>query len=119
MAASGDAFTLSPGGPGSNGNAAALAALGTDSILGNGQSTFNDQTAQLLTQVTTQAQQAQSNAQAQGNLLSQAQAAQQSVSGVNLDQEAANLIQYQQAYQAAAKAISVGNSLFQSLLQAL
>jgi len=119
LAASGDAFTLSVGGPGSNGNAAAMAALGTAKFANGGQSTFNDQAAQLLTQVSIQAQQAQSNAQAQGNVLRQAQVSQQSLSGVNLDQEAANLIQYQQAYQAAAKAISVGNSLFQSLLQAL
>jgi flagellar hook-associated protein 1 FlgK len=40
------------------------------------------------------------------------------LSGVNLDEEAANLVRYQQAYQAAAKVISVANSLFQSLLDA-
>ncbi len=49
----------------------------------------------------------------------QATAAQQSVSGVNLDQEAARLMQYQQAYQAAATAIQIGGSLFQSLITAV
>ncbi len=119
LAASGDAFTLSPGGAGSNGNAQAMAALATSKVLNNGTATFNDNAAQLLTQVTNQAAQAQNNAQAQLTVLQSAQASQQAVSGVNLDQEAASLIQYQQAYQAAAKAISVGSTLFQTLIQAL
>ncbi|WP_308388914.1 flagellar basal body rod C-terminal domain-containing protein [Acidithiobacillus sp. AMEEHan] len=115
----GDTITISPGGAGSNGNAQAMAGLATQGIFNGGANNANAQAAQLLTQVTTQANQAQDQAQAQASVLSQAQSAQQSYSGVNLDQEAANLILYQQAYQAAAKAISVGNTLFQSLIQAL
>jgi len=45
--------------------------------------------------------------------------ARDSVSGVNLDEEAANLVKYQQAYQAAAQLIGVASSLFNSLLSAL
>jgi flagellar hook-associated protein 1 FlgK len=45
-------------------------------------------------------------------------AAQQSVSGVNLDEEAANLILLQQAYQAAAQLIAVAQQMFDSLLDA-
>ena len=41
---------------------------------------------------------------------------QQSVSGVNLDEEAANLIRYQRAYQAAGKAIQIAGTLFDTLL---
>jgi flagellar hook-associated protein 1 len=48
-----------------------------------------------------------------------AQRAQSEVSGVNLDEEAAKLIQYQQAYQAAAKLIASGQQIFQSLLEAM
>jgi flagellar hook-associated protein 1 FlgK len=48
-----------------------------------------------------------------------AQTAQQSVSGVNLDQEAANLLQFQQAYQAAAQVIAGSQTLFQSLITAI
>jgi flagellar hook-associated protein 1 len=48
-----------------------------------------------------------------------AQRAQSEVSGVNLDEEAAKLIQYQQAYQAAAKLIASGQQIFQSLLDAM
>ena len=41
------------------------------------------------------------------------------VSGVNLDEEAAKLIQYQQAYQASSKMIQIAQSIFDSLLQGL
>ena len=56
--------------------------------------------------------------QAQGALLSQAQASQQSESGVNLDEEAASLLRYQQAYQAASKVIQTANNMFDALLEA-
>jgi flagellar hook-associated protein 1 FlgK len=49
----------------------------------------------------------------------QAMGAQQSVSGVNLDEEAANLVRYQQAYQASAQIISTANSIFNALLGAV
>ena len=52
-------------------------------------------------------------------MLTDASNAQQSVSGVNLDEEAANLVQYQQAYQAAAQVINVSSTLFKSLLNAV
>jgi flagellar hook-associated protein 1 FlgK len=46
----------------------------------------------------------------------QAQAARDSVSGVNLDEEASNLLRYQQAYQASGKVIQVASELFDTLL---
>jgi flagellar hook-associated protein 1 len=46
----------------------------------------------------------------------QAEAARSSVAGVNLDEEAARLIQYQQSYQAAAKVLQIAQSIFQTLL---
>jgi flagellar hook-associated protein 1 FlgK len=69
--------------------------------------------------VGTQTSQAQNGATAQQTLLTSAQNAQSSVQGVNLDQEAANMVQYQQAYQAAAQAIATANTLFQSLITAI
>lgn len=53
---------------------------------------------------------------AQTTILTDAQDAEDSLSGVNLDEEAANLIQYQQAYQAAAKVLSIASTLFDSIL---
>jgi flagellar hook-associated protein 1 FlgK len=55
-------------------------------------------------------------AQAQDQIVTQNRAAQQSLSGVNLDEEAANLLRYQQAYQAAGKMIQIAASLFQTVL---
>ena len=43
----------------------------------------------------------------------------QSVSGVNLDQEAANLLQCQQAYQASAQALAIGNQMFTTLIDSI
>jgi len=42
-----------------------------------------------------------------------------SVSGVNLDEEASKLIQYQQAYQASAKTLQIAQSIFDTLIQTL
>jgi len=61
----------------------------------------------------------QSMSQAQSSTLSQIQAQQQSVSGVNLDEEATNLLQYQQLYQANSKVIQTAQSLFDTILQAI
>jgi flagellar hook-associated protein 1 FlgK len=58
----------------------------------------------------------QVNASAAESLLKQATDVQQSVSGVNLDEEAANLIKYQQAYQAAGKVMATASTLFDTLL---
>ncbi|MGC9163793.1 MAG: flagellar hook-associated protein FlgK, partial [Thiomonas sp.] len=119
VAVSGDAFTLSPASGGNGGNAQAMAALQTAKTLGGGSTSLEGAYAQLVSQVASQGNQAQNALGAASAVAAQAVAAQQSVSGVNLDEEATRLIQYQQAYQAAAKAIQVGNSLFTSLLQAV
>ena len=62
------------------------------------------------------AREVQVNGQAGAALLTQATESQQSVSGVNLDEEAANLIKYQQAYQAAGKVMQIAGTLFDTLL---
>jgi flagellar hook-associated protein 1 FlgK len=51
--------------------------------------------------------------------LSQAQEVRDTVSGVNLDEEAANLLRFQQAYQAIAQVISAAETTFQTLLNAV
>ena len=52
----------------------------------------------------------------QQKVLEQAQTVQQSTSGVNLDEEASNLIRYQQAYQASGKVMEVASKLFDQIL---
>ena len=66
-----------------------------------------------------QAQQVNTAQTAQTAVNTQATTNVQSVSGVNLDEEAANLMQWQQAYQASAQALSVANGLFTNFLDAI
>jgi flagellar hook-associated protein 1 len=116
-AAAGDSFTFSPGGSGSNGNIVGLANLANQNLL-SGQ-TFDNYYAALVTNVGSQGQTAEVAAQATQGVLTQTQNAQQSVSGVNLDQQAADLVSYQQAYQAAAQVIAGAETMFQDLITAL
>ena len=60
--------------------------------------------------------QGQINAEASEALLLQSQLARDSISGVSLDEEAADLIKYELAYNASAQVISVARSLFDTLL---
>ncbi len=113
----GDSFVLSPGGSGSNGNAVALANLANQSLL-SGQ-TLASAYAELVGTVGGNGQAASVAAQSAQGVLNQAQSVQQSISGVNLDQQAAELVNYEQAYQAAATVIGTAQTLFNSLLSAV
>jgi flagellar hook-associated protein 1 FlgK len=117
----GDRFTLSDntGGVGDNRNARRLADLQTAGLMIGGTATFANTYGALIADVGTRTQQSENNATVQEHLLGQAEAAKAEVSGVNLDEEAANLVRFQQAYQAAAQVVSVANSLFDSLLGAV
>ncbi len=102
-------------GPGDNTNALALAALRVGSTaLNNG--TFATAYNSLVGSTAAYASEADLSRSAYETLTKQAREAQQAVSGVNLDERRVNQIRYQQAYQAAAKAISVANTLFDSIL---
>jgi flagellar hook-associated protein 1 FlgK len=63
-------------------------------------------------------QSAQSVSDISGAVADQAEQSRSSQAGVNLDEEAARLIQYQQSYQAAAKVLQVAQAVFDTLLQA-
>jgi flagellar hook-associated protein 1 FlgK len=56
-------------------------------------------------------------AASEASVLQQATAAMQSESGVNLDEEATNLMRYQQAYQAAGKMMQIASQMFDTLMQ--
>ncbi len=109
----------SVGGVGNNANAIKLADLQTDQTLRGGTSSLQDIQSQMVAEVGTQGSGARSAVQAQTALLEQATQARDGFSGVNLDEEAANLMRYQQAYAAAAKVIQVGDSIIQTLLDAV
>ena len=73
----------------------------------------------MVAQVGSTTHQADISRQSQEGLLKQVIAARDAVSGVNLDEEAADLVRFQQAYQAAAQVISSSNALFDALLSAV
>ncbi|WCE03745.1 flagellar hook-associated protein FlgK [Pseudoxanthomonas sp. JBR18] len=117
----GDAFTVGPTGAGSsnNGNALILSNL-DDAKAFNGKTiTLNGAVSGLTTAVGSSARQASLAADAQEAINTNAQDARDSISGVNLDEEAADMLRLQQAYQAASQLISTADNMFQSILSAI
>jgi len=117
--AAGDVFTVSAnsGGVADGRNARAMAGLQTSNILGNGTMDYQGAYSLMVATVGNRTQQFEIMARAQETVLDQALQAQQSMSGVNLDEEAASLLRYQQAYQASGKLIQISSALFQTLLE--
>ncbi len=113
-----DKFTIAANssGVGDTRNIAALGELQTKNIFNNGTATLTSSYAQMVSQVGNKTREVQVNAQAGNALLAQAEGAQADVSGVNLDEEAANLIKYQQAYQASSKVMQIAGTIFDTLL---
>ena len=107
------------GNVGDNGNALALAALQTTHTLANGSATYEEAYGQLVTTVGATTRRADGQRGAQEVLLNQVIEAREKVSGVNLDEEAASLLRYQQAYQASARFIAVADDVLNSLLAAV
>lgn len=106
----------SGGGSGDNENALALQKL-QDQLLVGGDATFSGAYAGMVGDVGNRTNIVQVNLNAQQGLSQQLSAVQQSESGVNLDEEAANLIRYQQYYQANAKVIETAATLMDSILR--
>lgn len=117
----GDVFTISQNtaGAGDNANALRLNEVLNAEILEGGTATAQDAYGQLVSFVGSATQQAQVSRDALATLRENAEGARNSLSAVNLEEEAANLIRFQQSYQAAAELISAGNQMFQSLLGAI
>ncbi len=116
--ATGDVFNIAANtnAAGDNRNALLMAGLQTKNLMANGTASLSGVYSQLVGGIGATTHEMDVTSQAQNNMLAQAVAAQQSVSGVNLDEEAANLLQYQRAYQASAKAMQIANSMFDALL---
>lgn len=119
----GDSFTLGMNTKGisDNSNALALSGLQSKPTVGGTGSTgasFNDSYGGLVERIGTLTAQVRNNADASATVLKQAQDNRDSLSGVNLDEEAANLIQFQQYYSASAQVIQVARSLFDTLIGA-
>jgi flagellar hook-associated protein 1 FlgK len=119
--AAGDTFTVrsNAGATGDNRNVFALAdALGAG-VLEGGTVSVANAVERLTADVGLQTRTAQVNRDAEAAVNSDDLDARDSVSGVNLDEEAAAMLRYQQAYQAAAQIIATASNLFDSLLNAV
>ncbi len=116
----GDTFTVSEniGGVGDNRNALQLAQMLGQGVLSGGAESINGAISRFVGGIGVATSQAQSGAAAQDVIVGDIQSSIDSVSGVNLDEEAANMLRYQQAYQAAAQIIRITQTLFDTLLGA-
>ena len=115
----GDQFTITPNtesGPRDNRNALLLAGLQSENVMANGTTTYGGAFNKLVSLVGNKTRELQVTSKAETQMLDQAIATQQSESGVNLDEEATNLLRYQQAYQAAGKMMQIANQMFDVLL---
>lgn len=117
--AAGDTFTIeaNTSGVADNRNALLLAGLQTEKTLLGGTASLQSGYARLVSQIGNQTRELEVMNTAQANLLAQNDQSLQSLSGVNLEEEAANLLRYQQAFQASSKVIEVSNTLFDTLLR--
>lgn len=119
--ANGDTFTVSSnqGGKTDNRNMLEFAGLQTKSTMNGGTASYQESLSEMTARVGSATRSAKVNLETQTALGNSLDARRESVSGVNLDEEAANLIRFQQAYQAAAQAISTSNKMFETLVNSL
>ncbi|GHE81049.1 flagellar hook-associated protein FlgK [Thalassotalea profundi] len=109
-----DAFGI-----GNGDNAVQMALTQEQGILNNGKETFGQGMAISIAGVGSKAKSAELVASTAESLYTQAFNRNQEISGVNLDEEAANMLKFQQAYQAASQIISTANTLFDTILNAV
>jgi flagellar hook-associated protein 1 FlgK len=116
----GDLFTveLSKDRPGDNRNMLEMTGIQGERLI-QGRTTLQGGYNTLIADVGTQTRRAQISRDSSTALLESAQQQREAISGVNLDEEAANMIRFQQAYQAAAQVITTSNNMFNTLLNAV
>jgi len=113
-----DVFTIgrNSNGISDNRNGVLLGSLQTQSTMEGGTATYQSSYSAIVSQIGNKAREVEITGKAQQTLYEQAETTRAQLSGVNLDEEAANLLRYQQAYQAAAKMMDVASSLFDEIL---
>ncbi len=117
--AAGDVFTIEPNNNGSadNRNALLLANLQTQKTTIGSTASYQEAYSQMVSLIGNKTRELEVTSKAQANLVTQTEHSRQAISGVNLDEEAANLLRYQQAFQASSKVIEISNTLFDSILR--
>lgn len=114
-----DTFTVGAniGATADGNNMLSLASLQTKNTMAGGTTTYQGAYGQLVSSVGNKTRELEVTSQAQSSMVEQSIQTIKSFSGVNLDEEAANLLRYQRAYQAAGKALQVANVMFDTILE--
>lgn len=111
-----DSNGLNTGGVQDGRNARLFAKLQTQNTVAGGTATFQAAFSVLVADNGIRTREAKIQLDAQGVFLDQAKSTRDSLSAVNLDEEAANMLKFQQAYQASSKILEIGSTLFDTIL---
>lgn len=117
----GDSFRLgdNTGARGDNSNAQGLLALQQANLVDGSRSSLQQHYSTIVADVGVDTRQTHANLQVEDSLLEQAQSYRDGISGVNLDEEASDMLRLQQSYQASAQIVKVADELFQILLDSV
>ena len=117
LIAAAESFNIVPGDkPGDNGNAIAIANLQESQTMNGNTATFSAYYDSMVSDTGLAVQQATSYYDHQAQMVLQVENYRESISGVSIDEEAVNLIKYQNAYQAAAKLINTADEMMETVL---
>jgi flagellar hook-associated protein 1 FlgK len=114
--AAGFGYNGNPANPGNGDAAAAIASVRNTQVMVGRLATFDDYFADSVGRIALLGQQAGSNRETQDRLMKDLTDRRQSISGVNIDEELANMIRYQHGYNAAARFITTVNSMLDTLI---
>lgn len=106
-------------GDGDGSNAIKIAQLKFESFFNEGKSNFNDYYNEMITEIATVSERYQRNAEYSHSLMTQLDAKRAELSGVSLDEELANLIRFQHAYNAAAKVITTVDQMLDKIINGM
>jgi flagellar hook-associated protein 1 FlgK len=107
---------LAPNSPGDNRIAIAISKLQHEKILGQGSKTFEESYLQSVGKIGLSTSKAKIDTEQSGGILAQAKSIKERISGVSIDEEAANMVKYQHAYNASAKMIKTADEMFDTVL---
>jgi len=110
------ATALEPDKPGDNRVAVAISKLQHEKVLNNGTATFEEQYHKSVGEVGLQSGKSKIDLEQSAGILAQAKSFKERLSGVSLDEEAANMVRYQNAYEASAKVIKASDEMFKAVL---
>ena len=110
------ATALKPNSPGDNRIAIAISKVQNEKVLGEGSKTFEESYLQSVGKIGLATSKSKVNSEQSKGILAQAKSIKERISGVSIDEEATNMVKYQQSYQASAKMIRAADEMFDSVL---